>query len=173
MLGVTPFKREDETLFEYLTSFSPFAPFFGVPYRFAGLLRLDTGAEAPAPRKGGRLKADAEDTATVESSVAPPPSAAEAIAPSEVAAPAEAAEAPAQPVMLRGAAPDRADDLTQIKGVGPKLATELNEMGIYTFEQIAKMSETDLAWVSENLTAFRNRPQRDDWAGQAARLLKG
>ncbi|MGM0586599.1 MAG: helix-hairpin-helix domain-containing protein, partial [Pseudomonadota bacterium] len=150
-----------------------FAPFFGVPYGFAGLLRLDTGAEAPAPRKGGRAKPDAEDATTVESPVAPAPSAAEAVARSEVAAPAEAAEAPARPAMLRDTAPEQADDLTQIKGVGPKLATELNEMGIYTFEQIAKMSESDLAWVSENLTAFRNRPQRDDWAGQAAQLLKG
>ena len=40
-----------------------------------------------------------------------------------------------------------ADDLKMIKGVGPKLEKLLNTLGFYHFDQIAKWSAEELAWV--------------------------
>jgi predicted flap endonuclease-1-like 5' DNA nuclease/glutathione synthase/RimK-type ligase-like ATP-grasp enzyme len=62
------------------------------------------------------------------------------------------------------------DDLKKIKGVGPKLEGILNEIGIYTFEQVSKMTEKEYDLVDSLLTAFKGRGKRDDWAGQAKSL---
>lgn len=61
------------------------------------------------------------------------------------------------------------DDLTQLKGVGPKLAEQCNAAGIYHFHQIAAWNEADLAQADE---VFGNRPSRDDWVGQAQALIQ-
>ncbi|MEM9180998.1 MAG: hypothetical protein AAGA89_14890 [Pseudomonadota bacterium] len=67
-------------------------------------------------------------------------------------------------------APDgAADDLTRIKGVGPKLSRRLNELGIYHFKQIADWSVDQAHWVDDYL-AFKGRVERDGWVKQA-RLL--
>ncbi len=84
---------------------------------------------------------------------------------------AETAAASVAPATLFASAPEAVDDLKQIKGVGPKLEAMLNEMGIYRLDQIAAMSPMNLAWVDENLTAFKGRPLRDDWVSQAKALL--
>lgn len=69
-------------------------------------------------------------------------------------------------------APEGADDLTKIAGVGPKLANLLNELGIYKFEQIAAWTPENVAWVDERLT-FKGRIERDDWISKAAALAAG
>lgn len=65
-----------------------------------------------------------------------------------------------------------ADDLKQIKGVGPKLEGMLNEIGIYTFRQISKMGEEEYRLIDEALGAFQGRASRDKWAKQAQQLLR-
>lgn len=90
---------------------------------------------------------------------------------SVVAAEPDAAPSSPRPPKLYDAAPVDSDDLKLIKGVGPKLEAMLNAMGIYRFEQIAGFSDANLAWVDENLTAFKGRPFRDDWVAQARALL--
>lgn len=68
-------------------------------------------------------------------------------------------------------APDgEPDDLTRIKGVGPKLKEMLNGMGIWHFSQIAGWSDAELDWVDDNLVGFKGRARRDDWVGQARDL---
>lgn len=67
----------------------------------------------------------------------------------------------------------KADDLKQIKGVGPKLETMLNEMGFYHFDQIAGWGPAEVAWVDENLQGFKGRVSRDDWVAQAKTLASG
>ena len=62
------------------------------------------------------------------------------------------------------------DDLQQIKGVGPAIAKTLNEMGIFSFQQIAEMSEYDIDRVARRLKGFRSRIYREDWIGQAREL---
>jgi len=64
-----------------------------------------------------------------------------------------------------------ADDLKQIKGVGPKLENMLNELGIYTFKQISKMNSADYDLIDELLGAFQGRAKRDNWAQQAKSLM--
>ncbi len=64
------------------------------------------------------------------------------------------------------------DDLKRIKGVGPKLESTLNELGIFTFEQIASWNEDEVEWVDEYL-AFKGRIKREDWRSQAKILSEG
>ncbi|MEC7764221.1 MAG: NADH-quinone oxidoreductase subunit E [Pseudomonadota bacterium] len=66
-----------------------------------------------------------------------------------------------------------ADDLKFIKGVGPKLEAMLNGMGFYHYDQIAKWSADEIAWVDQNLEGFKGRVSRDNWVDQATRLAAG
>ncbi len=63
-----------------------------------------------------------------------------------------------------------ADDLTALKGVGPKLAVSLNEAGIYHFTQVADWSEANVAWVDANVPGVRGRCSKNGWVAQAAEL---
>ncbi len=68
-----------------------------------------------------------------------------------------------------GAADDK-DDLKRIKGVGPAIEKTLNELGIYSYNQIAEMSEYEIDRVAQRLKGFRSRIYRQDWIGQARDL---
>ncbi|KAB7644124.1 hypothetical protein [Polymorphobacter fuscus] len=59
------------------------------------------------------------------------------------------------------------DDLTVISGIGPRLATLLNDIGIFHVRQIAAWSEEDVAEVDARLGAFKGRIARDNWVEQA------
>ncbi|MEM1358774.1 MAG: helix-hairpin-helix domain-containing protein [Bacteroidota bacterium] len=63
------------------------------------------------------------------------------------------------------------DDLTMIKDIGPFLQGELHKADIYTFEQIANWSEADIITYTELIGYLPGIIQRDDWIGQAQRLL--
>jgi predicted flap endonuclease-1-like 5' DNA nuclease len=85
----------------------------------------------------------------------------------------EAIAAAPKPKMLLDKRPKETDDLKGIKGIGPDLERQLNDLGLYRFDQLAKMSDADLAWIDANITRFKGRCFRDDWVGQAkARLAK-
>jgi predicted flap endonuclease-1-like 5' DNA nuclease len=62
------------------------------------------------------------------------------------------------------------DDLTKINGIGPKIQKKLNELGIYSYRQIAEFSPADVETVSSSLKVFKGRIGRDNWIGQAAAL---
>lgn len=85
----------------------------------------------------------------------------------EAAAEAPAAEeAKADDAPLFDKPAEDADDLKKISGVGPVLEQKLNELGIYTFAQIANFSAEDIANVDERLN-FKGRIERDGWIDQA------
>lgn len=63
-----------------------------------------------------------------------------------------------------------ADDLTRISGVGPALARKLNALGIVAFAQIADLDAAGMARIDEALD-FKGRVKREDWIGQARRLI--
>lgn len=65
------------------------------------------------------------------------------------------------------------DDLTKLKGVGPKFAATLNQIGITRFEQLASLSEGDLDRLDQNLGPFKGRLQRDQVPLQAEYLARG
>lgn len=63
-----------------------------------------------------------------------------------------------------------ADDLQQIKGIGPKIAGILQELGIQRFEQIAVWTPEKVDWVNERLR-FKGRIEREEWIPQARALM--
>ncbi len=77
----------------------------------------------------------------------------------------------AKPQTLSGPREGGADDLKKISGVGPKLEGVLNGLGFYHFDQIAKWTEDEVAWVDSRLT-FKGRISRDNWMEQADKLAK-
>lgn len=65
------------------------------------------------------------------------------------------------------------DDLTRLKGVGPKLAVLLHELGVTSFSQIAAWDEAEIDRIDARLGRFQGRIRRDDWTGQARLLAEG
>lgn len=87
---------------------------------------------------------------------------------------AGAIESPVLPeVPALDEAPAPADDLTRIKGLGPKLSALLGTLGVTRFEQIAAWSEADIARIDAQLGSFAGRPTRDQWVEQARFLAAG
>lgn len=62
------------------------------------------------------------------------------------------------------------DDLKKVKGIGKVYEGQLNEMGIYTFKQLANLDDEAIEAI-EDLTGFPGRVEREDWVGQAKDLL--
>lgn len=123
-------------------------------------------------------------TQRVSLSDSPPPSAvkpAPAPAPVPAPAPAEghglvdsAAAAVLDisgPVIGVDAHPDLpSDELTRIKGLGPKAQTMLNGIGIHRFAQLAALDPAQAAELDGRLGAFKGRIFRDRWIDQARYL---
>lgn len=65
------------------------------------------------------------------------------------------------------------DDLILIKGVGPKFADMLRGLGFHRFEQIARLSPTEVERLDGQLGAFRGRLERDRIVEQADYLARG
>lgn len=59
------------------------------------------------------------------------------------------------------------DDLSMIKGVGPKLNALLGSLGVSRFDQIAAWTDADIAEVDRFLGNFQGRIERDNWVDQA------
>ena len=78
-----------------------------------------------------------------------------------------------KPEMLSEPRGGQGDDLKQIKGVGPKMETMLNTMGVWHFEQVAGWRKKEVEWVDNNLEGFKGRVSRDEWVKQAKVLAKG
>jgi predicted flap endonuclease-1-like 5' DNA nuclease len=99
---------------------------------------------------------------------------AEAVAEPVVEAPVAAAEiveevvaetAP-EPVAYVAPAPAEPDDLTQLVGIGPKLADALAARGVTQFAQVAAWTAEDLARFDHELN-LRGRAIRNAWVAQA------
>lgn len=64
------------------------------------------------------------------------------------------------------------DNLRLIKGVGPKLNTLLNNLGVTRYDQIADWKEAEIEEVDKYLESFSGRITRDSWIDQAKYLAK-
>lgn len=64
-----------------------------------------------------------------------------------------------------------ADNLKQIKGIGPKIEASLHAMGIFHIDQIAGWNKANIDWVEAQL-AFKGRIRRERWVEQAVELGK-
>jgi NADH-quinone oxidoreductase subunit E len=80
---------------------------------------------------------------------------------------------PSRPAGLAAPRGGKADDLKQIKGIGPKLEQLLHSLGYFHFDQIAAWTPAEVAWVDENLEGFHGRVTRDNWVAQAKVLAAG
>ena len=116
--------------------------------------------------------------------VAPAPAAAPTPEPAPEPEPVAEAAAPAasepvaqgdgtRPAALDAPRDGNADDLKQIKGIGPKLEKLCNSMGFWHFDQIANWTPDEVAWVDANLEGFKGRVSRDNWIDQAKTLAAG
>ncbi len=83
---------------------------------------------------------------------------------------AEAAKTETAAAPLFKAPKGKGDDLTEIKGIGPVAAGQLNEQGITTFKQVAGLSDEDIARIDEAMPFSAD--QIKDWREQAKELAK-
>ncbi len=66
--------------------------------------------------------------------------------------------------------PEEVDDLQDIDGIGKVFEQALNDLGIFSFRQIAAFNVGDMARVNMGLREFKGRIEQDDWIGQAKDL---
>ncbi|MGH1445612.1 MAG: NADH-quinone oxidoreductase subunit E [Cognatishimia sp.] len=159
------------------------APWIGKDGVVAGRAAAEPTPAAPAPakpavkqaeeaKKAAKAKAPAKKAAAKK---AEPKADAKKTAPKKAAAKKAEAAAPAAekaPETLSAARGGGADDLKQLKGVGPKLEQTLNELGFFHFDQVAAWGAEEVAWVDSRLT-FKGRIERDGWIEQAKKLAAG
>ncbi|WBU53665.1 NADH-quinone oxidoreductase subunit NuoE [Paracoccus sp. SCSIO 75233] len=95
-----------------------------------------------------------------------------AASPAQAEPAAEQAAPGRRPAGLDQAREGGPDDLKEISGVGPVLEKLLHSLGFYHFDQVAKWDDAEIAWVDENLEGFKGRVTRDDWVGQARKIIE-
>ena len=164
--------------------------------------QTQTQTVAPAPAPAPTAPAAAPSTPPVQSAPAPipvapslPPIADAPVAgvpetpdrlvdePIAAASPLEASPAtevaPAAPVAstpVEPAAPAQSyadGPITQLKGLGPKVATRLGELGVATVGQMAALSDGEAQTIDAQLGNFTGRMGRDRWIEQARLLAAG
>jgi large subunit ribosomal protein L19 len=62
------------------------------------------------------------------------------------------------------------DDLKLIEGVTPELEAKLNKLGVTKFEQIANLTDDEIAWLDEQLS-LNGAIEHDDWVVKAVDLM--
>lgn len=131
--------------------------------------RRDTLDEGAAPAARNQALIDAAPAAT-QSTVPVPPA-----VPKTVGGVCVAVAAAVEDAQIQRAASTigEHDDLTRIKGLGPKLAATLGELGVTRIEQIAGWSESDIDRIDAQLGRFEGRIRRDSWVEQAKLLAAG
>lgn len=121
---------------------------------------LDEGA-APAARNQALI-----DAPPATAGLASPPT-----APPDRAGVGEAVEAAAAPLRVEPA--DSGEAITRLKGVGPRLAAQLGDLGVTSIAQIAAWTEADIERIDAQLGRFQGRIRRDSWVEQARLLIAG
>ena len=78
-----------------------------------------------------------------------------------------------KPPVLSAARDGKPDDLKLIWGVGEKLEKKFNDLGIWHFDQIAKWTPAECAWIEANIEGMQGRLARDRWLEQCQKLASG
>jgi len=133
----------------------------------------------PKPKAEAKPKVEPKPKAKPAPKPKPTPKPVPAPKPEPVAAP-EPAPAPAPlpppppppppPPAPKVVAPD---ELTQIKGLGPKMAGLLGDLGVTSFTQIAAWSDADIDRIDAQMGNFEGRIRRDNFVEQAKLLAAG
>lgn len=77
-----------------------------------------------------------------------------------------------KPSTIAKARGGKPDNLTLIDGVGNALEKKLFGLGIYHFDQVAKWSKDNEAWIGNEL-GFPGRPERENWVKESKILGAG
>jgi predicted flap endonuclease-1-like 5' DNA nuclease len=64
------------------------------------------------------------------------------------------------------------NDLTMISGIGPAIQRKLNDLGIYSFQQLSELTPEMVDRITKAIKFFPDRIGRDNWIGQAAALAR-
>ena len=159
------------------------APAAAAPKAPAPKAKAPAKSKAPAKPKVAAPKADVKSKAAAPKvakpkAAAPKPAVAKDVAPKaekpkapKTAAPKAAAPKAAAPKAAKAA--KGPDDLRLIKGLGPKLNTMLNDLGVTRFDQISGLDAAAVAALDAKLGAFAGRITRDNFVDQAGLLAKG
>ena len=67
---------------------------------------------------------------------------------------------------------DHTDDLKVVNGIGPMMESILKSFDIRSWEQLASLSKADVATVTEAISTFPGRIDRDEWVAQAKQLVR-
>ena len=139
-------------------------------------VEIEEREDDAGPAKRNQALIDAPPASTPMSSaansqqVAAARASADAEAGPEIVPTTDTAAAPADTVADPGPG---AAELTQIKGLGPKLQAQLADMGITSLSQIAGWDDAEIDRIDAQLGRFKGRIRRDDWPAQARLLLAG
>lgn len=91
-----------------------------------------------------------------------------AAAPLDASPASVAADTPVAPAEEGGA-----QSVTILKGLGPKIATRLSELGITRLDQLAWLDDAEAEQLDAQLGVFQGRMERDRWREQARLLAQG
>jgi len=124
-----------------------------------------TAQHEPKPKAPPKPKAAPKPKAKPAPKPKPSPEPKAAPAPEPVAAPA--------PPPPPAPAPVGPDELTRIKGLGPKLEKLFQELGVTSYAQIAAWTDADIDKIDPQLGVFEGRIRRDAFVEQAGLLASG
>lgn len=103
-----------------------------------------------------------------------PPSTARQVPPGSIPAPPTARvdsgareQVPVLPIVGELPPAENEDDLTAIRGIGPRLAARLAGVGVVTFRQLADLGEAEIVRLQAELGTFVHRMEKDRWQEQA------
>lgn len=65
------------------------------------------------------------------------------------------------------------DDLKKITGIGPAFEKKLNEIGLYTYEQISNLKKNDINNLSNMEGVSAEKIESDNWVESAKGLMEG
>ncbi len=120
---------------------------------------------SPVPKSSPVPNAPAPEPAPLKSEIAAAaPESAVKASPAKRHFPGRPPESLAAP---RGGSPD---DLTRIKGVGPKSVEKLHALGVFHFDQIAAWNIDNARWIGAALSV-PGRVERGKWIQQARELV--
>ena len=124
-----------------------------------------------------REAAHIDEVAPSEPDDAPPAAPAPRVDETPVVAAPPAVPEPVEAAPVRAATPapttSTASDITQLKGLGPKLAATLAEQGYTRLDQVAALTPDQAAELDAKLGSFQGRMARDRWIEQAKLLVAG
>lgn len=129
-------------------------------------VQVERDRDEGTPARRNQALIDAAPAARIPSTDVPPPT------PDGLAGLGEVVGAGVAPAPI-AAAVHGSDDLTRIKGVGPKLVQQLHALGVTSFEQIAAWDDAEIDRIDAQLGRFQGRIRRDDWPAQARFLAAG